>query len=196
MKLNYRRLSAEDVLAVLTEDYRQQCANGDAASGSTLTLDSTISYWHGALIADDWRYDQVGVYLNGLFDTHFSKATWHATLRPYRRTRLRSVCELIASQAVVADIRPIRILGRECLAAGAFKAIRERLSAAGADVSDLRPSTSLSDFACRNFQEVYREFVRLAPRKIPEMRCVMPPNLAARHALRLVGSVVLAVWAL
>ncbi len=196
MKLTYRRLSAEDVLAVLNEDYRQNCVNGLALPGETLTLDMTVDEWHEAIDANFWRYDQVGLHLNWLFDTKFPEASWREVLLPYRRTRLRGVCELIASQAVVAEIRPARILGRECLAAGAFMTIRERLSEAGDDVSDLRPSTSLSDFVLREGEHVYCELVRLAPRKLPEMKCVKSAGTAVGHALFLVGLLVVAPCAI
>jgi hypothetical protein len=95
-------------------------------------------------------------------------------LEPAERRTLRDLCEFIASGAMRPSIEPVRILGRACLPAGAFCAIRALLREAGVNVEAIGPSTSLDGYTRRHLWSFLGPISRLAPGVIPVVRASKP----------------------
>lgn len=167
--LVYHRLTADNVLDILREEHRQSCANGDAWSGTTLGFDTTVQEWEIALLDDFGDLRAFGRNLNEFFETDFSDEQWLGALEPWDKKMLRDVCELVATEARVAVIEPVRVLGRDCLPAGAFRVIRERLASKGFDMSQVWPSTPLSRYTYEQRSTFCLELIKLAPGKLPEI---------------------------
>jgi hypothetical protein len=64
-------------------------------------------------------------------------------------------------------VKPITILGRNCLPAGAFLSICSVLRDAGVDVSHISPSTPLAEYARKYPSEFLVYVSRLAPGALP-----------------------------
>lgn len=107
------------------------------------------------------------------FDASIPYRTWKSVVRPEKKRTVRELCELIASEAVMEDIRPLSILGRECLPAGAFLAVRNVLAEEGADVSDLRPSTRLEPLLKQHGDFFTWKMFKLAPGRLPRLQTKM-----------------------
>lgn len=154
----------EYILASLREEWRQ-CAlvegeKPDDVARQLPTFATTVREWREAMDLVGWR--ALGRALNEQWGTSFSKEEWFSVLEPAREKTLRGVCELLATQARRAVVPPAKMLGRECAAAGVFRAIRSLLVLAGAP-PDLRPSTPLEPFL-QKWPEVFlRKITCLAP---------------------------------
>ena len=87
---------------------------------------------------------------------------------------MRDVCELIAKDSMRPAIEPLTILGKPCLPAGAFLAIRSLLHDAGADTDSIRPSTPLGDYTRHHLDVFLGPISRLAPNALPPVRMSTP----------------------
>ena len=73
------------------------------------------------------------------------------------------LCDFLAARVERAEVKPADILGRPCAAVGAFETILCLLADAGADVSNVAPSTLLAPYM-RRWCDVFRvEVAKLAP---------------------------------
>lgn len=192
-------LTPQQVLDILRECHRQQCANGDADTTLSFDMDSTLAEFHDAMAADFWAWKDVGVFLDWLFDTRVANDTWKSLLVPKRARRLGPLCEHIASQAVTPVIEPVTILGSRCKAAGIFVTLRDRLETRGLDVSELAPSSPLEPVLIHHVQELSPELFKIGAGRIPEIKIRTPLHdwcesgfmlclVAGLVALRLGGS--------
>src|SRR5204862_7356009 len=108
----------------------------------------------------------MGRILNRIFGTNVSKEEWTEAMGAKDRT-LGELCTFIATRARTIDLRPVTVLGHPSRAAGAFLAVRELLRKTGADVSDLRPSSSLQLYLRRRPSEFVIKVASLAPGTLP-----------------------------
>jgi hypothetical protein len=77
------------------------------------------------------------------------------------------LCHALARFVEVPAIEPVTVLGRPCRVAGAYAVIRSLLVGAGADVSELQPSSPLLPYVWL-WPDVFRwEIPRLAPGRVP-----------------------------
>jgi len=108
---------------------------------------------------------------------------------------VRGLCLALAQFVEVPVIEPVTVFGRPCPSAGAFLTVRALLARAGADVSDLRPSTPLLPYVWL-WPGVFRwELPRMAPGRIPEVR--FQNRRLTRRVLGAVvgfGGLVLSLW--
>lgn len=124
------------VLAVLRDDHRQQCEyDAMADPDASLSLETTVAEWREA--CDLIPPSEPGRTLNQGWGIACSDAEWRHVLEPTHRRQLSGVCQLMARHATRRRIRPARLLGSDCAAAGAFLTIRSWLHQVGADVSDV-----------------------------------------------------------
>ncbi len=80
---------------------------------------------------------------------------------------VQGLCEALARFVEIPLIEPITLAGQRCPAAGAFLMVRQMLAEAGADVSELRPSTPLLPYLWL-WPDVFRwRIPRLAPGRVP-----------------------------
>ena len=170
-----RRMTPEDVLEVLREWHRQEWPDVEGTASMSLDFDTTVrDWWFFALMDDSRPAPNIGLRVNGIFGTDFSVNQWRGVVTPWKKKTLRDVCELVATRAEVAQIRPACVLGRECLPAGAFRAVKTRLASTGVDVAKLRPSSSLSDWLRKHYSELVLELAKLAPGRLPAMKVIHP----------------------
>jgi hypothetical protein len=163
----------EYVLAVLRDMHRQQCQHDpEADAHAVLSFDTTVAEWRDACDLIEWR--ELGRGYNQIWGIACQDHEWRAVLEPPRVRRLADVCQLIAEHAARPVIRPSRMLGSTCAAAGAFLTIRSLLHEAGAPAGEIAPSTPLAPYT-RRFAEVFLGPVaRLAPGSLPPVRIRTP----------------------
>jgi hypothetical protein len=163
-----RRMTPDEVLAVFQDQYRWLSKESCSTSGAVINNDTTIADWRAECDLLPWK--RLGRGLNTLFQIRLSDKQWKAVLVPARSRTLQGVCELIASEARVPEMRAVTVLGRACRPAGVFLALREGLRLSGIDVTKLRPSTPLAPMLRRHFTEVVSEVMKVAPGALPPLR--------------------------
>ena len=131
----------------------------------------------------------IGKRLNTLFRLSIPESTWRQVLLPKRKKTIGDACDFIACHARVPVVEPVKVLGDESLAAGAFLAIRRVLAECGNDVSDLRPSAPLVGYFRRNFDETVLRLMLLAPNRLPPASIESPVQAAL--SLGLIASFVM-----
>lgn len=168
-----------DYFLAVERDLHRQCVRFDFECDPQidLTLDSTIDEWRSARDLVGTR--RLGRALNELWGLRLADCDWVSVLSPSHSRALRDVAELIARHATRPKLRPLAIAGTRCLPAAAFLAIRDVLAREGADVSNLAPSTPLSEFACRYPTAFLCEVARFAPGAMPEVRFHASEDTAA-----------------
>jgi hypothetical protein len=103
---------------------------------------------------------------------------WRPILLPKRERTLGGLCDFIAQRATIPIIQPVRVMGDNSLAAGAFLTVRRIFADAGVDVSDLRPSSPVSPYFCTKLDAVLPRLMRAAPGCIPIPRVEAPVHSA------------------
>jgi hypothetical protein len=99
-----------------------------------------------------------------------SDAEWRAVLKPARSKRLSDVCEFIARRAIRPRVRSAGFLSAQCVAAGAFLAVRSLLVQAGEDGGAIAPSTPLAEYTRRHCDMFLGPISRLSPGSLPLVR--------------------------
>ena len=156
------------VLAVL----RDWARYADFAPPEELTFATTVERWGAAAELDaPFRPRRaLGRWLNDLWDLDATDARWAAVLEPAGSRTLADVCGFIAARTTRPVVRPANLCGATCAKAGAFRAVRGLLTAAGlppAEAARIAPSTELSGYV-RRFPSAFIEGVaRLAPGVMP-----------------------------
>lgn len=141
---------------------QELCAAVDEADDRVpIGADTTISEWADIMLVE-WPW-HISSMLETMFEIECSRSEWDGILLPRKSRTLREVCEFIARRAVVPVAEPVRVLGVRCEKAGMFVAVRRRMAQTGVDVSGLRPSTALQEFAFDGLPKVYKELTRLSP---------------------------------
>jgi len=168
-----RRMTPDDVLAVLASTVSDVDTGDEAEQDPIIRFEMSVEDWQDAFFLyndtawNEWKW--LGRTFNDYFRISVPDREWKAILKPTSSCTLRQVCELIASRAEVIEIRPTTILGKSCLSAGAFLAVRDTLSRVGVDVADLRPSTPLEPLLKRHGDLFEREMKKLAPGRLPSV---------------------------
>lgn len=161
-----RRLSEEDVLAMLIEEYRQrEHPEFRNKYGIALTFDTTVAEYEETFDVPR-RVPELGRSFNAFFGLKIDRAICEVLHPPKKRT-LWDLCRFIVSRNAEAPaLRAVPVLGSECPEAGAFVTIRALLRNAGAEVSDLAPSTPLAEYTRRHTRAFY-DLALMAPGKLP-----------------------------
>ena len=163
----------DDLLAILRDMHRQQCAfDGAADDRIILSRTSTIADWRQACDLIGWR--GLAEAFNDIWAIDIPLDRWRAVLEPAKSHKLGEVCDLLSGYVKVPGVRPARLLGRECVPAGIFLTVRSCLASAGADVSDIAPSTPLAEYARRYAAVFLGPVSQLAPGKLPTVKISTP----------------------
>lgn len=162
----------EYVLAVLRDQHRLFAPlDPEADPTAELAAESTVADWRDA---DDLvGARELGRALNADWGIAVSDADWVAVLEPIARRPLQGVCELIARHARRPRVRPSRLLGGVCPAAGAFRTVRSLLVQAGA-AGPITPATPLAPYTRRYPDVFFGPVARLAPGALPGVRMRHP----------------------
>lgn len=146
-------LTPIDILDIFIEQHRL-CSpiDPEADEFAVLGFETTIAEWRDADDLIAWR--PLSEYFNKQFNIAVSQAEWEAVLTPSHKKTLRGVCELISAHAVIDDVKPIKLLGQECLSSAMFLTLKKYLKHQGVDVSDLRPSSSVTFYIDNYFSPI------------------------------------------
>jgi len=190
----WARMSPEDVLAVLVEDYRHQVLNDpEAVPGVNLTFDTTVDEWRMASDLLSWK--PLAMAMNKRFGVEIEYPRWKEILKPARDRRLRLICDEIAPLARKRVVEPIKVFGRDCREASFFFAVRRILKESGLDVSQLRPSSLLFPYVRNHWPIFLGRIAVLAPGSLPQFR-VKDRTYNALLALFMLGLVSAMVFGL
>lgn len=163
----------DDVLAILRDQHRQQCTyDWGADPRVVLTRESTIDAWRQACDLIRWR--PLATALNAAWKINVPHKQWRSVLEPAGARTVGDVCDLIARYAQLPRVRPVRVLGKECLPAGVFLTVRTYLAAAGADVRNVAPSTPLAEYTRRYAGVFLGPVSQFAPGTLPPVRIRRP----------------------
>jgi hypothetical protein len=171
----------EYVLGVLADFYRHE-----APYMPPLSFDTTVDEWELTMFFEGWR--EIAHSMNGFWGINIPLEEWRKVLLPMDKHTVREICDLVAHSAKRPRLLPLPWLGRECMPASAFLAIRWLLHRAGCDVSNVAPSTRLSDFDGHYHMRLREEIVRLVPRMLPLLQ-VGTPGVDIAMCLSLLGAV-------
>jgi hypothetical protein len=160
--LRTRRLTAEEVLE------RLRALAACMSDPSNIDFDTTVSDYCGQLeLGDDlsvWNSPEEHM-LSRVLEASCGVPmdNWQDVLLPSEVRTLRDVCEHVAANTAVIVPEPVTVLGRRCLSAGAFLAVRTLLGQAGAEVGDLGPSSPLEPYLRAHPQVFKRDIGWMVP---------------------------------
>tara|TARA_R110002111_G_scaffold262504_1_gene338912 strand:- start:87579 stop:88352 length:774 start_codon:yes stop_codon:yes gene_type:complete len=177
----------EYVLSVFNDWQRQTYqVNYEMAPPEPLTFESTIEEW---CFDDDflsWR--RVARATNEVWGISVPLREWKTVLAPLGKKTLAGVCQLISQHARAPVIREQNFFGKPCRPASVFLTIRALLQEAGVDSSQIRPSTSLEEYARQHFHVFWNSFTMLAPGAMPRCRYVKTRLQEIEEACFLIGT--------
>jgi hypothetical protein len=182
-QIAFRTMNGDEVLAVLFE-YQRQCElEADRhqparfPSPPLLSRESSLAEWE--LTCDADAVMERPTIINAICGSSFTPQEWKIITRAARRQTLGQFCDAIAPHTRMPRLAPVTVLGAESLAAGAFLMIRRLLADAGANASQIAPSTSIQPF-CQAYSDVLSRLAYIAPGTMPTSRLDLTP---ARSAL-------------
>ena len=154
-------LTPQTVLDIFIEQHRL-CSPLDveADPSEVLSFTSTIDDWTNANDLLPWR--QLYPVLNTEFDISATEKEWENVLTPSHQRTLKDVCELISSHSKRVDIHAVKLLGQECLSAAVFLTLKKYLQQRQIDVSNLRPSSPVTEYLEKHFGELFQQITVLA----------------------------------
>lgn len=151
-----QQLTPTDILNILIEQHRiSSKLDFEADPDAILTFDSTINYWRNAGDLLPWK--PLSEFLNESFGISITETKWEETLTPSRKRTLREVCKLIAENCEYQDIKPIKILGNECLSASVFLTLKKYLKHRNVDVSHIKPSSLIAPYLEKYYSEMLEQ---------------------------------------
>ncbi len=156
MEILSQQLTPTDILNILIEQHRiSSKLDFEADPDAILTFDSTINYWRNAGDLLPWK--PLSEFLNECFGISITETKWEETLTPSRKRTLREVCKLIAENCKYQDIKPIKILGNECLSASVFLTLKKYLKRRNVDVSNMKPSSLIAPYLEKYYSEMLEQ---------------------------------------
>lgn len=171
------RMTADDVLAVLVDHHRLIVQTTISPRIGAIDRTMTIKQWL-RLVEGFWFEDAVAT-LQLLFEIKPGRAAWREVLLPLGDRTLGEVCDYIASLGpTLPTVEPVHVLGESSPMAGAFLAVRRALLDAGADVSELKPTSLLRPYLLRHGKRLIPALRRMAPGQLPTLIVEAPVHEA------------------
>ncbi|MBI1370521.1 MAG: hypothetical protein GC162_17940 [Planctomycetes bacterium] len=131
-----------------------------------LSRQSTIHEYEDVSADDFPDCDRSRESYQRMYHARIPADAWRQLHRKPRKTTIGEVCDFLAAcGGVMPEPRPLFIMGRGCMPAGVFLTLRSLLREHGADVSDLRPSTPINQFAMAQ----WRPFIEMLWHFRPEL---------------------------
>ncbi len=157
-----------EILEIFKEQHRL-CSplDPDTDPSATITPEMTIHAWRSANDLIGWK--KLGQFLNQEFRLDISEQEWYSTLEPSKQRQLIDVCKLISKYAQKDTYEPKILFGHACLKATVFLTIKSNLQKKGVNVSNLRPSSVLSDYLLRYFSPMIEEITLTGTRPIEKI---------------------------
>ena len=162
------KYTAKEILEIFKEQHRL-CSplDPEADPWAEINEQMTIREWRWANDLLEWK--KLSEFLNQEFRINIPVKTWYDTLEPAKERRLIDVCELISKNATKEYFKEKRLFGQPCLKAGVFLTIKRNLEKKGVNVSELKPSSSLSEYINKNFSPVLEEITLTGTKPISKL---------------------------
>lgn len=155
-----RRLTPEEVLEGLRDIFVRTTGMPWEVAVAEVTFDAPLD---DLAAIDGFDAPVVELY----FGTGKLPPEWWIKLAEFGT--IRGLCHALAQFVEVPAVEPVEVFGKPCPATGAFLVVRQLLVEAGADVSELRPSSPLVPYVWL-WPDVFRwQVPRLAPGRVPEV---------------------------
>jgi len=162
------KYTAKEILEIFKEQHRL-CSplDPEADLWAEITAEMTVEEWRWANDLLGWK--KLYKFLNQEFRIDIPEKIWYETLEPAKSKRLIDVCELISKNATKEYFQEKRLFGEPCLKASVFLTIKRNLEKKGVNVSDLRPSSSLTEYMDKNFSPVLEEITLTGTKPIDKI---------------------------
>jgi hypothetical protein len=166
--IEHRNLTADEIFFIFKEEHRL-CSPLDPEADPSFDLQptSTIDGWREA--RDLLTWDKLAEIYNEEYRIEIPLETWKTVFEPGDKRSVKDVCELMSKHAQIEVIKPIKILGQECISSAIFKSIKKNLDLRGIDTSSLSPSSKIEPVLKRNFGEFLGLINKNFTGVIPEM---------------------------
>ena len=162
------KYTEEEILEILKEQHRL-CSplDTEADPWAEITAEMTIREWRWANDLLGWK--KLSEFLNQEFRVMISQEEWLNVLEPARTRKLTEVCRLLSKYAEKDTYEPKSLFGKPCLKAGVFLSIKKNLKDKGVDVTELRPSSSLTAYMDKYFSPVLEEITLTGTKPIDKI---------------------------
>jgi hypothetical protein len=146
MKNNqFSKYSPEEIFEIFKEQHRLVSPLDPIADETfELTKETVISDLQDAQDLLPWQ--EWTEWINQSYGIVAKKDEWKRVVKPLTKKTLFDVCIFISERAEKEIIKPIKILGRECLTSAIFLTLKKNLKRKGANVKELKPSTNISEY--------------------------------------------------
>ncbi len=168
-------VTSEYVFTVLDS----QCASiEEAYCGQRIanewTWDTKLDTWRMCIDGGAWK--DIAASMQWQWLTTYSDDEWDQFFNESAERTVGDLCTFIAATGSRPRVRSVTVCGKKCVPAGIFLAIRDALEARGEDVSGLRPSTNIVEYAttCTMRGCVLGVYVLLSPRSMPSLTIEEP----------------------
>lgn len=165
----YRNITTEEVFFIFKEEHRI-CSQFDpeADSSIVITMNTSVEEWRFSMDLLNW--DKLSQYLNKEFEISPYTEEWKNALCPAKNKTIQDVCELISKYAKLEVVKPIKLLGKDCISASIFKLIKKNLTKRGVDTTNLRPSSKIEPILKSNFGEFIEQINKNFTGVIPDVK--------------------------
>jgi hypothetical protein len=162
------KYTAEEILNIFKEQHRL-CSPLDCETDpwAEITAEMTIREWRWANDLIGWK--PLSRFLNKEFRIDIPENTWYETLEPSKKRKLNDVCVLIANHALKDNYVPKKIFGEPYLKASVFLTIKKNLENKGVNVSELKPSSSLTEYMDKYFSPIIEEITLTGTKPIEKI---------------------------
>ena len=162
------KYTEEEILEIFKEQHRL-CSplDTEADPWAEITAEMTIREWRWANDLLGWK--KLSEFLNQEFRVMISQEEWLNVLEPARTRKLTEVCRLLSKYAEKDTYEPTSLFGKPCLKAGVFLSIKKNLKDKGVDVTELRPSSSLTAYMDKYFSPVLEEITLTGTKPIDKI---------------------------
>jgi len=164
-----RSMTPDEVLAVINDAIRRGCGGDQITEESDAPIidrGTTVVQLQRILWDIDDDADVIPA-LAWLFVDEITEKQLQPFLAQPKRVTVGELCDYLAPRARIEAIRPAAVLGAVSWEAALFRAARCILAQAGADVSNLRPSSELDPYLRSHGEVMQTRIARLAPGWMP-----------------------------
>lgn len=154
-------MTAEDILKIFVEQHRL-CSplDPEADPSEELTMNSSIDEWRNANDLLPWR--PLSRFLNDQFNLTATEEEWQNVLTPSHERTLYDVCDFIQKKLSTSVVMPMKLLGQTCLSAAVFFTLKKLLQRRQVDVTELKPSSSVTPYLEKYFSPMLEQTTILA----------------------------------
>jgi hypothetical protein len=162
------KYTEEEILEIFKEQHRL-CSplDPEAEPWEEITAEMSVREWRWANDLLGWK--KLSEFLNQEFRVQIRQEEWYNVLEPASTRKLIEVCRLLSKYAEKDTYEPKTLFGKPCLKAGVFLTIKKNLKDKGVDVTELRPSSSLSAYMDKYFSPVLEEITLTGTKPIDKI---------------------------